>query len=287
MATIIVHGTFAREGTWWWDTQGRTFAATVNTGLKDAGAAGDLWTIGGEPVGNYDVLQPAAGFSLWSGRKKPPFDNIDGRFQWSGADAHGFGRLDAGAELANYLNQLAAISPGERIDIIAHSHGCNVVKLATGQISGGVNIGCVIFLACPHFRNADGSGFPYQLNPHVLPHNYQTASLVNIYSRHDGVQIDMSSLLPDLGLPPGMPAVELLGFPGTPVVESSRTENNPDVQDFYEDFEPPSAVTGGTAAHSAMYEERVGFVAGQWLGQWPQYSFARCWHDVGAGTIGT
>jgi predicted alpha/beta hydrolase family esterase len=59
-------------------------------------------------------------------------------------------------ELVQYLNRLRR-ETDEPIRIIAHSHGCNVVKLASmsRELSADVHISKAVFLACPHFWEAN------------------------------------------------------------------------------------------------------------------------------------
>ena len=121
--------------------------------------------------------------------------------------AHGLGRIQASTELARYLETLSEISPGERIDIVAHSHGCNVVKQATQELQHQVPVGRVIFLACPHFVDVQDQSLPYRLNPHLFE-NHGGRPVLNFYSQEDTVQISIAGTLPELALPLGLPMVD-------------------------------------------------------------------------------
>ena len=121
--------------------------------------------------------------------------------------AHGLGRIQAGIELARHLETLSEISPGERIDIVAHSHDCNVVKQATQELQHQVPVGRIIFLACPHFVDVQDQSLPYRLNPHLFE-NHGGRTVLNFYSQEDTVQISIAGTMPELALPLGLPMVD-------------------------------------------------------------------------------
>lgn len=283
MSVLIVHGTHDPRGLWWLETTLGSFAAEIDEGLIMAGADPQVWRLGNRHVSAFQELRPKGSWGWWRGRTAPAFMNREGRFCWSGADLHGAGRLAAGAELARYLETLSFLSPDETIHIVAHSHGCNVVKQATQDLSRAVRIGRIAFLACPHFVEVQGGGFPYRVNPAVL--GGYTRPLLNFYSPQDTVQTTIAELLPDLGMAPGMPKVDMLNFPGTPLVDSYRTDQDPAVAGMYEDLAVPYAGGDGTAAHGAVHNPEVGRFLGYWFGQPEDASAVDCWDEFGLGNL--
>jgi len=70
------------------------------------------------------------------------------------------------------------LKPGEKLNIVAHSHGGNVVKEFTQLYSGDKKIDNIVFLGTPHLSN------------HKLDWNKtsSTAQLLNVYDMKDPVQ---------------------------------------------------------------------------------------------------
>lgn len=279
MATIIVHGTFSSRKDWWHHRSGDSFGGHLGASLEEAGYGNDVWAIGGRPVESFEALTSKTGFSAWKGRQAPPFDQNDGRFRWTGGDTHS-DRLDAGLQLATYLATLASLSPNESVDIVAHSHGGNVVKEATQHVPDSVTIGNVVFLGCPHFTLADGSGMPYRVNPLVIQ-----GSIANVYSSFDQVQVYLAEKMPDLGQTPGMPAIKFLGFAGTPMVNAARVDPDHALNGKYDQFEVPAATDHGRDVHSALTDPQVGYVAGRWFASDTE-SFEQSWYASGVAPIG-
>ena len=127
-----MHGTLAIGASWYQDSwEGNGFLAGLCEGMKEASGWHDAWIINGEPVWEYSDLGDV--------------------YEWNGL-AEGIYRGMAAKQLAAYLNIVADLTD-EPIRIIAHSHGCNVVKLASSlpELSNNVFIDQAAFLACPHF----------------------------------------------------------------------------------------------------------------------------------------
>lgn len=286
MATLVIHGTFDSGGTWWREETEGSFLEALAEGMRTAGFQPDIWQVGGQPVDSYPELMPEGTANIWTGRTPPPFDQVDGRFRWSGQNFHDIGRREAGPQLARYLEAIAALAPDEEIDLIGHSHGGNVIKLAVSLAGPQVRIGRLVFLATPHFEAADGGSYPYRLAVDRLAgHDDGLAAVLNVYSKEDSVQVGIADGLPDMGLPPGLPGLEALGFGGTPLVNASRTDRDPEAAAAYDnvavltDF--GGGVKGGAAAHAALHGPMVGLLAGLWLGSWPHLSGEECLTQLG------
>ena len=283
MSVVIVHGTHDSEGTWWLETTAGSFAAEVDQGLKMLGVKPAVWRSGDYHVSAFKELRPKGSWGWWSGRKAPPFMNRVGRFCWSGADLHGAGRLVGSAELARYLEVLSYLGPDEMIHVIAHSHGCNVVKQATQELSQPVRLGRIVFLACPHFVDVQSGGFPYQINSSVMADFDRP--VLNLYSPQDTVQTTISELLPDLGMTPGVPKIDILNFPGTPIVDAHRSDQDPAAMGLYEELPVTYEGGKGIAAHGAVHNPDVGRFLGYWFGQVADVSAYKCWSDLGLGDL--
>ncbi len=130
VVTLIIHGTFAADGSWWrLGGEDKTFADRLEEALAERGLSGTVW-------------QPAldAGLSYrdfsWSG------ENLD-------ADRKAGGKqLAAGLEaLAGKLGATEA-SPLV-VHLVAHSHGGNVVLEACRWLRGPVRIGRIVMLGTP------------------------------------------------------------------------------------------------------------------------------------------
>jgi hypothetical protein len=283
MAIIIVHGTHDRDGDWWLETTPGSFAEQLDGGLIAAGADPDVWRIADELVGGFAQLLPEVEFSVWSGRKPPIFEHLGGRFRWTGANAHGFGRIQAGIELARYLETLSEVSPGEPIDIVAHSHGCNVVKQATQELQFQVPIGRIVFLACPHFVNAQDHTLPYRLNVDLIDDGGSAFPVLNLYSEEDTVQTSIASTLPELALPQGLPKVDWLGFEGAPMVNAFRSDQDPEAAHLYEELEINFNIGSGIQAHGAVHAPSVGWFLGFFLAQEPNVTANDCLEHLDMG----
>jgi len=279
MCTIVVHGTLAKEATWWRAEDRGRFLDAVAGGMQEGGQEPDLWTIGGRPVSQFKQLRPKRSWGFF-GSKLPPFDNIEGHFCWSGANMH-IERTRCGEELARYLETLSQICPGETINLIAHSHGCNLIKVASHHVAPQVPIGRVVFLACPHCENiAGGTGeYLYRLNPDSLSRDVGAGSppVLNAYSEEDTVQADISEIAPDFLTSPGTPYA--------PIFDAHRSDPDPEASRAYEEFELPTRVGKGIGAHQAVHSPTVGQVIGYWLACWPGRTGPDCLGHFGIDVL--
>lgn len=252
MATIIIHGTMTTRASpaysWWWNSRGsRGFLEGVSRGLKEAGDVDDVWRAGGSKVSEIAGLQ--------GGRRQ--FLAHQGHFQWSGLN-QGNMRRGAGRELARYLNVVQDLEPRRPIRVVAHSHGCNVVKAASAdrKLSRGVRFGRSAFLACPHFvaRAAFMGKYPYRLNSRL----FSPRSVLNLYSGTDSIQDGLAEQLPSVwggGLHEGF------------APEGFRVDQDPSAEALYVDREIETE-DQGKDAHSALHGNLVGRIVGQWLAGW-------------------
>ena len=178
----------------------------------------------------------------------------------------------------------------EPLRIIAHSHGCNVVKLASSlrELSSSVYIEKAVFLACPHFSEKRyaveepqnwqdkfdlkkqmpkevGKRFRYKVDPDRI------GSILNIYSEKDDVQIDIADTWSGTYAPQTGGFWENLGemFSTMDVYErpdAARTDPDPDAALLYQDLEVRVAQDcGGIRAHSLLHGAQVGRFIGRWL----------------------
>ena len=265
MTTLIVHGTLATLSKWYWDSwSAGGFCHAVKAGIENAGGYDDIWRVGGVPVAEVEDLH--AHWNPWTGLYGQVAE-IDGHFVWSGDDS-GPAR-DAGAKtFATYLNKVRELTD-EPIRIIAHSHGCNVVKNASAckKLSQDVVIDRAVFLACPHFyapafkqpkdpfsfkMEPAGEQFTYQLDPRRF------GKILNLYTEQDSVQMGLAEKLP------GVPGPRLKDWTGH---QSSRTDRDPRAAHLYTNLDlQVEAACSGVKAHTVMHGAIAGWIAGQWLG---------------------
>ena len=92
-------------------------------------------------------------------------------FEWCGSD-NTMARRAAGQRLADLINAIRLTNPNEQINVIAHSHGGNVVKFAT-QL--GASIDNVINLGTPQNGTKFARG--------------KAKNITNVYSNSDQVQV--------------------------------------------------------------------------------------------------
>lgn len=247
MPTIVVHGTMTHEPAhaydWWWKSyDGQGFLAGLTQGIGEAGGLDDIWKVGGTDVSRHPELQ--------GGRRS--FSTRDGRFLWSGGNQGGLRRV-AGEQLARYLNVVAQLSPRAPIRVIAHSHGCNVVKRASAstRLSPQVFIPQAVFLACPHVVSSSsfGSKYPYRLNPERF------GRILGLSSPRDSVQNVLAARFPSLW---GGDFLE--GW----APHISAVDQDPAARHLYEDHDIPTHDID-KAAHSALHGNVVGYLVGRWL----------------------
>lgn len=149
MTTIIVHGTFAPTEDWYWNSwYANGFCQSLSEAMMNTTGQDDVWRVRGVPVSEIEELNPRRSF--WTGRMGQ-ISQKEGHFIWSG-DYNAISRKFAAADFAKYLNVIFDLT-NEPIRVIAHSHGCNVVKQASSssKLNPHVYIGRAVFLACPIF----------------------------------------------------------------------------------------------------------------------------------------
>lgn len=129
--TLIIHGTFAKKSTWWRLGQS-SFADRLERELEGRGQAGTVW----QPVLD-------AGMTYHD-------------FSWTGENSHA-DRIDGARKLAHSLDQLAqrlgntADNP-LLVNLVAHSHGGNVVLESIRHLSHRVSPERVVLLGTPLLR---------------------------------------------------------------------------------------------------------------------------------------
>ena len=269
MTTIIVHGTMANGGSWYqdsWEDQG--FLAGLCAGMVEATDWHDAWHVNGQPAQS--------------------FPELGGYFEWNGL-AEGIYRGIAALQLAKYLNSVASLTD-EPIRIIAHSHGCNVVKLASSlpSLSPQVVIDQAVFLACPHFYedkyvqdelswqdrldirkvakayHVEGRSYRYQLDPQRF------GRILNVYCEKDKVQVDLAQSLSGGQVPLTGGFLENVlkqlseGTHETP--KATRWDLDDLAAHLYENLEVHvESHCSGTKIHSVMHGSTLGLLAGYWL----------------------
>jgi len=240
----------AASAKWWWNSwQEGGFLNALTAGLTAAGGVNDVWRVGGRRVSDTPKLK--AHWSLLTGMANQ-LSEKDGHFLWSGADSFS-DRRAGGHLLARYLNKIVEIAPQEAIRIVAHSHGCNVVKEASADASldRRVLFQRVVFLACPHFAGKNDRGFV--LHHRLAPARFR--KILNLYSMGDTVQTKIAQgVAGPFGANPNdfVPAV------------AHRIEQDGIARHLYEDC-AIRTLDQGTAAHTAMHGMRVGYLTGRWL----------------------
>jgi hypothetical protein len=253
MTTIVVHGTQTHRKpeneTWWWNSWHEGgFLYAVKNGMEAVSGRHDLWCVNGVPVAKIRELNVRARFF---GRAS--WNHENGHFLWGGAPA-GWGRDAGGDWLAAYLNALQKLT-SEPLRLIAHSHGCNVVKLASasGQLDRRIRIDKAVFLACPHFFTPNAAT-SYQV-PYKFPAD-RFGRILNVYCPTDSVQLDIASHLSGQFL---TASIREMQSPS-----AFRTEQDEEVQHLYENVEL-AADCSGVQAHSVMHGSMVGEAIGAWL----------------------
>jgi hypothetical protein len=130
VVTLIVHGTYAAEELWWrLGTSSETFADRLERALAERGLSGSVWR---------GALAGGLGY---------------GDFSWTGANRDK-DRRNGGKKLAASLEQLArqaGANPEKPlvVNLVAHSHGGNVVLDALPRLSPRVQVGRIVLLGTP------------------------------------------------------------------------------------------------------------------------------------------
>ena len=244
----------------------------------------DVWRVAGTPVSELDALRPdrfdwqdpTRGFRPGA----LPFHQHRGHFAWSGSNMHSE-RVAAGHALARYLSVVHALSPDEPIRIVAHSHGCNVVKVASASedLHPHVEFETVFLLACPHVlvQASRGPEVPYWLETRRC----LRGEIFNLFSEEDSVQMGWAQAYPG-------PPEDLASLFRQP--EMFRTDQSTRYKQF-RDF-AIETMDEDIAAHSALHGSVVGELIGLHLGSdvdgfWELFEkFERSGFPVPAGDNG-
>ena len=254
MATLVIHGTMTLLGAqhchWWWNSwRQRGFLDAVSGVMKSSASVHDVWHINGAHVAQIPQLQRKTN---WLTGRAGQLSTYQGHFLWDGSDDYG-GRARGAGQLVDYLNQVVSLAPRERVFIIAHSHGCNLVKMASSarNLGAGVFIHKAVFLACPHFE-AQGRGvtvYSYQANPKRF------GRILNLSSETDTVQVGFADTLP------GIPGYHVSDFYAP---TAHRVDRDPQAVHVYDNWTIPTAARGAQA-HTVMHGAAIGLLAGRWL----------------------
>lgn len=260
MTTIVIHGTqthrSAVAGTWWWNSWHEGgFLDAVAQGMQHACGTHDVWRINGRPVAQVPEL--TATRSFWSLSMRPrALSQHQGHFIWSGA-AMGIARGAGASALVDYLNAIRALT-NEPIRVIAHSHGCNIVKTASASrnLSPNVRFDRVAFLACPHFYTPNAVA-GYRVPCKLAPNRF--GRILNLYSPSDSVQVDIASHLSGQAITASLAEMQ------SPT--AYRTEQDRDAQHLYENVAfPVASDCSGVQAHTVVHGSLLGGAVGGWLG---------------------
>lgn len=218
--------------------------------MDGASGSEDVWKIGGVPVSQVAQLATEK-WSLLTGNAGK-LTTHQGHFFWSGADSS-IDREAGASAFVQYLNRVHQIAPSEPLRLVAHSHGCNVVKMASSSnaLHPGIRIQRVVFLACPHFVAQSGNQqvFPYRLSPNRF------GKILNLFSEADTVQTTLAEAFRG---PFGYHVSDYLP------TGAHRWDQDPTARAKYEDCKIPT-VDQGTKAHTAMHGLVTGILAGFWL----------------------
>ena len=269
MTTIIVHGTLAYGSSWYQNSWGeRGFLTGLHSGMMEAAGWHDIWAVNGESVNTYPALGSV--------------------FEWNGL-AEGIYRGLAASSLVQYLNIVAELTD-EPIRIIAHSHGCNVVKLASSlrALSSAVFIDQAVFFACPHFYEdeyvqeelswqdrldirkvskaykATKRRYRYRVDPERF------GRILNVYCEKDKVQVDLAQSLSGGQVPLTGSFLENVlkqltdGIHEAPI--ATRCDSDQQAAHLYENVEVHvEKGCSGIKTHSVMHGSFLGALAGVWL----------------------
>ena len=250
MTTIVIHGTMvaagAQHATWWWNSRHTNgFLQAIAEGL--GATRDDVWTVSGRPVAEIPELQKR--WSPWTGGLRA-IQSYRGHFVWSGQNMH-IARKGEARNLARYVTAVHALAPTEPIRLIAHSHGCNLVKHASQWFPSTLPPIRAVFLACPHFETQMPDGFYYPYRLAVA----RFSSILNLYSAQDTVQTALAERIPTLTMSFGKDMYPPVAY---------RVERDPQAAGLYENVEVSTEDTG-VRAHTALHGSTVGELAGLWL----------------------
>lgn len=309
MTTIVVHGTLAKGSTWYASSWGGGgFCRALADGMAEFGMKHDIWLVNERPVGTYEALNPEKKWHLWTGTSNV-LPTVEGRYEWTGSP-EGLARGAAAKWFAVYLNRLRSLT-SEPLRIVAHSHGCNVVKLASmlPELDAAVVVESAVFLACPHFweehpvfeeslswlERADirkqkpvrfDRKFRYRANPKVF------GRILNLYSSRDAVQKTLAEKLSGTYAPQTGTLFENLkhSFGTLDIYErpqGTRVDEDPATRHLYEDLEVPvDRACGGVETHSVLHGAVVGRMAGRWIASGKSIGQLGSWPEIACGDTG-
>ena len=200
LLTMIIHGTFAKDERWW--QPAGDFAEAVN------------WVVG-------DVWQ-------FTTRNKPKC----APFKWTGENISSQ-RIEGGIQLASFLCQISLHYPNEKIRLVGHSHGGNVILFALATLARICNcsaplIDAVVLIVPPQviasYGNMDVPVYSTEDGIGMI----KNKNLLQIFSDEDEVQTTLASCLVagEVSVPPqidGKPFTKLhvrrmiSGYPIQPI----------------------------------------------------------------------
>lgn len=135
--TLLIHGTFAAEDTWWRLGDGSTFADRLETELSASGMVGTVW----KPVLDAPRLSDSRGQYTYED------------FSWSGENRHK-DRIAGARKLGTRLNEIAdslQATPDRPLflNLVAHSHGGNVALECLRVLNSSIKVRKLILLGTP------------------------------------------------------------------------------------------------------------------------------------------
>ncbi|MBI5395441.1 MAG: hypothetical protein HZA91_09125, partial [Verrucomicrobia bacterium] len=221
----------------------------VSRVIADTTGAHDVWRINGQSVAEVAELQTKFKWTTGFAGQLPTHH---GHFTWAGTDDYAV-RAAGAHHLVRYLNVLRHLAPREPLSIIAHSHGCNLVKMASSDpnLSPAIHFHRAAFLACPHFEAKGHRGCVYSYR--ADPNRFST--ILNLSSEQDTVQVGFADTLP------GMPGCRLDDYLPP---EAHRQDRDPRAAHLYDNWTLETE-SRGTEAHTVMHGAAVGFLVGRWL----------------------
>ena len=167
LLTMIIHGTFAKDERWW--QPAGDFAEAVN------------WVV-------EDVWQ-------FTTRNKPKC----APFKWTGENISSH-RIEGGIQLASFLCQISLHYPNEKIRLVGHSHGGNVILSALATLARICKcstplIDAVVLIATPQviasYGNMDVPVYSTEDGIGMI----KNKNLLQIFSEEDEVQTTFASCL--------------------------------------------------------------------------------------------
>ena len=278
MCTIVIHGVGARDESWWILKRPGGFLDALAQGMRQGGREPDIWTIGERPLADYAPPPPPP--------DGEPFEHLDGHFRWCGQPGHE-ARLRDGMRLARYLGSLSRVHPSEPINIVAHGHGANLVKIATHYVQPGTLLGRVVFLGSPFCEIVEGGQqFPYRLSAQSISRDVAGAApVMNLYSREDTAQIDWTDSFPQESGCVVEPDGRGSDFRMSPTFHAYRVDPDPYTQYAYDNVELPTRMGLGGHVHQALHGPTVGLLIGYWFSRWPELSGRDCLRNFGIDAV--